>query len=272
YQFNDELFFYVTTRRGFRAAGPNGTGFSAFPELENFAEETVTDVELGLKFTFDVGGANVTFNIAGYISNFEDIQRTIITPPTIDVDGDGETADNPFTLVVNAAQASIDGIEADGAIRFNEYITIGGFINYTDAGFDEFELIPELVSAISIDPADTVFTFVPEFTAGAYANFHYPLGRVGDFSLDMNFFHSGEVSLNSVPGDPAATEDGYQLVNLRVGLEKIAGSGFSASFFARNLFDEVYAAAPGFAVAAFTTATTVFGEPRIVGAELRFDF
>ncbi|MEO0549728.1 MAG: TonB-dependent receptor [Pseudomonadota bacterium] len=272
YELNDDVFLYIASRRGYRGAGPNGTGFTAFPELENFEEETVTDVEVGLKSSFDLGGADVTFNIAGYLSEFEDIQRTIITPATIDVDGDGDIADNPFTLVVNAAKATINGVEADASVGLNDYVTVGGFVNYTDAGFDEFEVIPELLAAINIDPESSVFTYVPEFTAGLYLNVAYPLGEIGDLSFDANLYHSDEVNFNGRPNDPAATEDGYDLVNVRLGLESIAGSNVNAGIFVRNLFDEEYKAAPGFAVPTFTTATSVFGEPRMFGAEIKVDF
>ncbi|MEM9878151.1 MAG: TonB-dependent receptor [Pseudomonadota bacterium] len=275
YQVNDDVFVYFATRRGYRGAGPNGTDFSAFPELENFDEETVTDFELGLKTNFAVGDAQVTFNIAGYISNFEDIQRTLVTPATIDVDGDGATADNPFTLVVNAAQASINGIEAETSVRFNDYVTAGGFLNYTDAGFDEFSVIPELASALSLGTGltadDTIFSYVPEFTAGAYLNARYPLEGIGSLALDVNLYHSGEVNFNNRPGDPAATEDGYTLVNLRTGIVDIADK-ISITGFVRNLFDEEYQAAAGFAVPTFTTATSVFGEPRIYGFEAQIEF
>src|SRR3546814_9207460 len=45
---------------------------------------------------------------------------------------------NPFTVMVNAAEATIQGIELEATFRPIERFTLSGFWGYTDASFDKF--------------------------------------------------------------------------------------------------------------------------------------
>lgn len=271
YQAADDILIYLATRRGYRAAGPNGSGFAdSISQFENFDEETVTDYEFGLKSQFELGNMLATFNIAVYDSDFENIQQTLLPGP--DFDGDGNPVNDPFTLVINASEATIRGFELDWGLQISENLTIGGFLNHTDASFDLFTVDPALVPALGDNPTDNVFPNVPEWTAGGYIDVNIPVGGFGDFVFNANLYNSGQLNFNRRPFDTAGIEDGYTVVNARIGFENIGGSDVSARLFARNLFDEEYAAAGGFTVPTFSTGTLIFGEPRIVGVEVGFRF
>ena len=90
----------------------------------------------------------------------------------------------------------------------------------------------------------------------------------GDYSsIDDTFFSN----LNDSIG-PGTELDGYDLLNFRVALEKIGGSGFTAVAYVRNATDEEYERG-GLPLAGVTaTNATIAGEPRTYGFELTYDF
>jgi iron complex outermembrane recepter protein len=275
YTASDSLFLYAVTRRGYRAAGPNGEGFAAsIEEFENYQPETITDYEIGLKSDFDVLGAKATFNISAYISKLEDYQQTLIPGPNFD--GDGIASNDPFSLVFNVAEATITGFEADVSLRLSPNLTVGGFLNHTDAGFDRFPvspaLLPALVSIPGADPVNNRLSYVPAWTGGVSLDATAPVPSIGDVALNVNVYRSGQLQFNGRPNDIAAIENGYTIVSAKIGFDDVFGSGVSIKAYARNLFNEVYASAGGFVSPVFTTATTVYGEPRVVGVEVGFRF
>jgi iron complex outermembrane recepter protein len=275
YTVSNSLFLYAVTRRGYRAAGPNGEGFAeSIEEFENYQPETITDYEIGLKSDFDILGARANFNIAAYVSKLEDYQQTLIPGPNFD--GDGIAANDPFSLVFNVAEATIQGFEADFSIQLTPNITVGGFVNHTDAGFDRFPvsaaLLPALVSIPGADPVDNRLSYVPAWTGGFSVDAIAPIPNIGDLAFNLNVYRSGELQFNGRPNDIAAIEDGYTVVNAKIGFDNVFDSGVSIKAYARNLFNEAYASAGGFVSPVFTAATTVYGEPRVAGVEVGFRF
>jgi iron complex outermembrane recepter protein len=275
YELNDDVFLYAVTRRGYRAGGPNGQGFAAsIEQFENYEPEKITDYEIGFKSDLDAGGARVKFNIAAYVSKLKDYQQTLIPGPNFD--GDGIAANDPFSLVFNVAEATIKGFEADFSVSITKNFTLGGFVNHTDAQFDRFPvspaLLPALVSIPGANPVNNRFAYVPAWTGGVFADLTFPVESIGDVGLNVNLYRSGQLQFNGRPNDPASIENGYTVVNARFGFDDLFESGLSVKAFARNLLNEEYSAAGGFVSPQFTTATKVFGEPRIVGVEVGFKF
>ena len=71
---------------------------------------------------------------------------------------------------------------------------------------------------------------------------------------------------------PGTRLPSYELVNARIGVDDIGGTGISAAFFAKNIFDKEYfvggiglGTAGGYNLA-------VPGEPRTYGVDLSFRF
>jgi iron complex outermembrane receptor protein len=82
----------------------------------------------------------------------------------------------------------------------------------------------------------------------------------------MNFSNVGATV------NPNTTLPGYALVNMRLTLSKIMGTGLSASVFVRNLGDRKYFSGGNAASNGGNTNVVNPGLPRMWGGELRFDF
>lgn len=271
YQVNDNVFLYVTNRRGYRAAGYNQSGLSPyFAGFETFAPEKVTDYEAGLKSNWRLGDMRGRFNISAYTSKYNNIQRSIFPGPNFD--GDNNSANDPGTLIINAAEATIKGVEFDTSITLVRGFTLSGFGAYTHAKFDKYEAPAAIVPLLGNNPVNNKFSYTPEWTFGANARYAHSLGNAGELVMNASWFHSAKVWYVERPLDTNGIQNGYDLVNLKIDLNDIEGRGIDLGVFVRNVFDVTYAAAGGVVTPSITSTTLVYNEPRTVGVQLRVAF
>ena len=123
---NNDVMLYASYARGAKSGGfdfrANNRNF--YPTMQasfEFEDESANSFEVGTKTTF----GSAQFNIAAYYTEFKDLQISIF---------DGILGFN----VGNAASARSQGIEADGAVRLNEYFTLTGALALTDFKFKDF--------------------------------------------------------------------------------------------------------------------------------------
>ena len=152
YQMNDDLMFYGLYSKGFRAGGFNGrpgTGqylAAAIP----YDPETVDNFELGMKSEWLDRRLRVNASI--FHMDYKDKQEEQSVYTGV---GTGQQ-----TIVVNAGQATIRGLEVDFNWLFTEVFSLQGNLGLLDAEFDEL-----------VDPAtDTDLSYLqlrraPEVTA-----------------------------------------------------------------------------------------------------------
>ncbi len=62
------------------------------------------------------------------------------------------------------------------------------------------------------------------------------------------------------------------LFNLNFDWERVGGSAFDLAIFATNVTDEVYPVATGGGWGSFGIGDYLYGEPRMYGARLRYNF
>jgi iron complex outermembrane receptor protein len=271
YQVSEDLFLYIVNRRGYRAAGYNQAGLSPFfAGHETFEPEEVTDFEAGLKSDWLFGDVRARFNLSAYTSKYKNIQRSIF--PGANFDADDNSANDPGTLIINAAEATINGLEFDASVTPLEGFTVSGFGAYTDAQYDEYRAPPAFIPLLGRDPVNNKFSYTPEWTLGANARYVHYLGTMGELVLNANWFHSSKVWYVERPLDVHGIQDAYDLVNMKLDWNDIDGRGVDLGLFVRNVFDVTYAAAGGVVTPSVTSTTVVYNEPRTVGAQLRVSF
>src|SRR3546814_8725186 len=72
---SDDAFFYVTTRRGYRAGALNTPRLApVLAPFQSFGPQKVTDYEAGAKLQWRTGGWYGRLNIAAFTAKFTDIQ------------------------------------------------------------------------------------------------------------------------------------------------------------------------------------------------------
>ncbi|TNE38831.1 MAG: TonB-dependent receptor [Sphingomonadales bacterium] len=271
YKVNDDLFLYITNRRGYRAAGYNQSGLSPyFAGFESYKPEKLTDYEAGIKSSWRLGDVRGRFNLAAYTSKYKNIQRSIF--PGANFDGDNDSSNDPSNLIINAAEATIKGAEFDFSVTPTRGFSITGFGAYTDAKYDKYDAPAAFIPLLGTNPVNNKISYTPKWTLGAGARYAHDLGDFAELVVNANWFHSSKVWYVERPLDTNGIQKAYDTVNLKIDLKNIEGRGIDLGFFMRNLFDVKYAAAGGVVTPSITATTLVYNEPRVFGFQLRMAF
>ncbi len=261
-QINPGLLLYVASRRSYKNGGYNGIenpvpgpGSSGGNE---YGLETLTDVEIGLKYRGIVGTVPVTFNIAGYQNWIKDGQRVAYTL----------LGSTPAAVTVNVPRSKISGFELDTSIRPTNWLTLGGSLNYTDARFTD-----NLVSIGGGAPvAFGTYPDTPEWSGSVYGELNVPLTQTWTGSLRADAYSQSLFWFSSTGNNnPGAHIDGYTLVNFRVGLEDTK-TGLSIAAHLKNAFNRVYYVGGIATGELFQFNTVVPGAPRTFMAEAKLKF
>lgn len=240
---------YATLARGYKAGGFN---LGAAPEgAREFEQEGVWNVELGWRARgFD---DRLSANVAVFASRRDDQQvRTSLQL----VPGDPTTF---VFLTDNAANGETYGLEADLRWRPAESLDLFLNLGLLDASFDEY-VTPD------VDLSGRDQAHAPGYTFAAGGRYTHARGWFVQLDVtgkDAFFF---DVSHDQ-------RSERYELVNARLGFE---AERWSATFWARNLTDELYAVRgfffgnepPDFP----PTLYTRLGDPRQLGVSLSLEF
>ncbi|MGD1957037.1 MAG: TonB-dependent receptor [Sphingomonadales bacterium] len=137
YQFTDDIMGFAGWSRGYRSGGYNGRGTTP-TSLGPYDEEIVDNFEGGFRAEFFDN--RLRFNPTVFYTKYRDSQQEIIRASPAD-------ATVTETIVENAADLTIWGIEIEGVAQITEDFNIRFSGGYLNSDFDNF-LVPE-------DPADT---------------------------------------------------------------------------------------------------------------------
>jgi len=145
-EFFDETLAYFSYATGYRAGGFNVRGVSE-ETLQPFDPEELAQIEVGIKADFL--DRRMRANLALFDADFENIQRTGI----IAING------VPATVVANAAQASIRGLELELTALPFDSLEFGASLGLIDARYDKF-----IDPGDGRDRTDEKFDEVPDMT------------------------------------------------------------------------------------------------------------
>ena len=142
YQVTPRTLVYLATRRGYKAGGFNFAATqSAYIE---YAPETVTDWEAGLKTEWQVLGVPVRTNVAIYRGDYDDIQyQDIITPPPgkLAIPAALVLNDDPFNGVPD--KAILQGGEVEVTFAPLRDLTVNGYYGYASGRYTQFDYSPD---------------------------------------------------------------------------------------------------------------------------------
>ncbi len=281
YQITDDTMLYGTYRRGYKSGGFNGgaagTGF------EEFKPEFLSDVELGTKNNWTILGTPGRTNFDLYYGWYEDIQKndlvaiqTIPMPPAL------PPPPRVVALTVNAAKATIKGLEFESTFIPDENFQVTAFYSYTEANYSAF-VLPQ---AIVIDPFGNVslvnpldhkgdpFAFTPKHKLGFTGRYHLPIdSSFGMPYITATWYWQSKVWFSDLADlEPAAAQADYGTLNLRLDWNSFLASSFDASVFVNNLTDRTYKVGANALEHLTGTTSSIYGAPRMWGVELRYRF
>ena len=248
YQINPDLNVYARYAKGFKSGGFNGetNQFVAptaacptgTPELcSPYRPEKVDSYELGLKSVLANGA--MVLNIAGFYDKHEDIQLSVF-------DASGAAS----STVLNAAQATIWGIEVETVIRPADWLTVNGSFAYLNSSYDSFIELNPATGLLEDVSNDRAFPHTPEFSLAVGADWTLTEGDWGRLNLigDLNMvseYHTFPFSFGrvvSAGGQLADTTEspGRVTANMSLSLSDIALGGAKAKLtgWVRNLTNE----------------------------------
>ena len=261
-QINSNLLLYVASRRSYKNGGYNGIenpvpgpGSAGGNE---YGLETLTDLEVGIKYRGNVGVVPIQFNLAGYQNWIKNGQRVAYTL----------LGSTPAAVTVNVPRSKITGFEADGSVRPTSWLTLGGSLNYTRARFTD-----NLVSIGGGAPVEFgTYPDTPKWSGAVYGEIEAPVTDAITASLRSDLYSQSSFFFSSTGNNnPGARIDGYRLVNFRLGLEDQT-AGWSIAGLVKNAFNRVYYVGGIATGELFQFNTAVPGSPRTFLAELRYKF
>ena len=266
---NEDVNIYASFTQGFRSGSFDARArtIDSFLNSQPGPEE-VTSIELGLKSTFNDG--KVLLNIALFQAEYDDIQKLALEECEVDI---GTCSSGTIQRLINAAKATIEGIEIETKIRLTDQLSIEGSLGYTDAGFDEF-LGFDADGVRGYDPvtdpaaaAALKFERVPELTYNIMANYFQPLANGAELDFRLSYSYTDDFTNNALMTEAIKT-DSYGLLDASVSYT-FAQSGLKLTVFGKNITDEDY---HDFALDNVLTSLTWGGVPDTYGLRLTYSF
>jgi iron complex outermembrane recepter protein len=154
----------------------------------------------------------------------DDLQFTVLLDPN-----------ESDTVIQNAGEAEISGLEAEITAILTDYITFSLDMGILDTEFVE---VPPLERSDDLDPIEKgdPLTNAPEVSYNANLEFYIPVSE-GDLTANVNYGYKDDYSL--FPGI-TSHQDAYGLLGANIAYTSPGGT-WQAQFFGTNLTDEEYA-------------------------------
>lgn len=247
---DDKYLFYLNVSTGFKSGG-----FSAGSRTPSFGEEDIFSIELGAKMTLWGGRVQANFTLFDY--NYDDMQVAVIIPPSI--------------VTENAAEASIQGMEAEITVLITPQFVLDFSLGILDAEFDEYTALDgSFPAAGPQDLAGNNLPQAPEYSGLVAANYTWEGVKNGDVTLRAEVSFSDEYWLSNFNVEPNYQKS-YELFNIFLTYKR--PNGVTLGVFVRNLSDKLIKGA------GFTTQATLgspswvnYLAPRTFGVSVVYSF
>jgi iron complex outermembrane receptor protein len=246
----DDLLFFGTVSKGFRAGNWNGAAFFDPEEVQQPVDpETVINYEAGVKSELFDG--RLQANATVFYMDFQDKQEFIFR--------DGQI------FLENAAEATSQGVELELLFAPTDNL-IGTFgAGYLDTEYGEFNAVLQSENNTGNELPNS-----PELTLNGSLNYQRAVSENWEWSLGGDFRYVDDLFFQA-NNDPVVAADAYTVVNLRTGFSS-QEHGFDITLFADNVFDEEYFVDGNDIGVPFFWSILTQGRPRTVGVRLETSF
>lgn len=244
------VMLYASYAEGFKGGGWNPRPAAQNLGVTPFEPERIKTYEVGAKTEwFD---RRLTFNVAGFISDYSNIQLPVILPP--------------FNIETqNAGKSRIHGVEVELAARPVPEATI-------QIGYGYFH---NEYRSIAPGPATTTFALTdklpdaPKHTLNIGADYRFDLGSMGSLTLRGDGSYRSAAYKDAV-NTPQIRQPGFWLASGRV-TWATEDDRFSVQVYGNNLFDKKYLTA-GLDASVLGEIVGFYGRPREFGVQGSYRF
>lgn len=263
YRMNEDINLYATIARGFKAGGFNA---SATREID-----IVFDPEISITYEFGMKGEffdkNARLNLGFFRTEFSDLQVSVF---------------NGLEFVVNNADATTQGIEADAMWALPYGFLVVGSLAYLDGTYDDFKEGPctsVLAGSATDSNSDSDFCDLtggrlanaPKWQWDISVNWLYQLGNLPfNVYAGYDLFWHGETYFQT-DLDPLDFYEGYFMHHARLGIRDLE-ERWSFTVFIRNVTDKVAVLGGGDVPVYSGTHFVRVDQPRNIAAQFRVSF
>jgi iron complex outermembrane receptor protein len=227
YRFNPDVMIYATYSKGFRPGGVNRNGGGTIPPYQ---PDYLKNYEFGWKTTwFD---NRLRFNGAIFREDWSNFQFSYLGP-------------NSLTIITNAGQARVDGLETDLEFAATQSLTLTGGFSLLDAKLTQtFCGDPSVCDAPGFDPstyeqyavAGTRLPVTPRFKGNVTARYSFPVGSYKGFAQGTAVYVGDRTSdLRTLAANALGDEPAYTVFDFSAGVEM---GNFHYSIYLNNAFDK----------------------------------
>ncbi|WP_439533880.1 TonB-dependent receptor [Polymorphobacter sp.] len=268
WQATDDVFAYGTYARGYKAGGFNDQigGFAAFgADLNAFRRaavatrpETADSFELGVKSQFLDN--RLRFNLTGFYVKYKDLQKQLNVPITVN----GQP--NQVTLFVNAASATVKGLELETSALLFEGFTLRGVAGYLDGSYDQYT-----ATGAGYDLASAPLDRAPRWQWTIDGTYQVPVGSDHKLVLNGNAAYTARNLSTQAIDTPFGNTflNARTLFNASLTLAQ-ADDRYFVRLLGRNLSDARYRTASQNVAGLWQNSQ--FGPPRFYGVEVGFRY
>ena len=269
YNFSDDVNAYATYSTGYRSGGFNGSTYTPGIGADFFDEETMTNMEVGLKSTLLDGRMRINASVFRY--EYEDLQVNAVS----------EQNGALVSGIDNAGEATRDGIELALTWQLTDSFVANVNWAHIDGEFDEFpaNVAPDgtvqdinalgLVSR-GLTPDDQV-TFSVDWDLYQGSSSRVSWNMNGSWQTETQPLLSETDVIGGVPVAMDTRTIGERtLVNSRIAwdYEMNSGSVVSVAIWGMNLTDEDYRTFGYGLRSGIGVNTQMYGSPRTYGLDL----
>ncbi|WP_176594046.1 TonB-dependent receptor [Sphingobium sp. EM0848] len=282
----DNLMLYAKVSRGYKAGGFNA--YAVNLQFTQFGPEYVTDWEAGFKSDFRVANRPVRLNVNGFNMDYSQIQRGLADfNPTTRQSG---------AATLSTAKAVIRGVEIEAMFKPVDALEIGGNYSHIDAHYKSFTYTaPQPVwdcnSTTSNNFAKTTtpdlrcipLQYLAPDIFSVYGRLALPTpDNVGNVSLFVSYAWTSSRQQagnqlekfrgTNVTWEPGAKLPSYGLLSASLDWKKAMGTDLDVSVFGTNLLNKQYFMSNSGVYNQVGSQSQIFGEPRMYGIRLRYNF
>jgi|GEM_PF-4579602 len=264
----DQAMLYFRYAEGSKSGGFDDRVLAPTQELEYDSESSRLS-EVGAKMSWLDGKFDL--NATVFHTKFEDLQ--------VASELQGQVVG---FLLLNAAEATSQGLELDGRLFLSDSWMIGGSYGYLDATYDSFPNAPCIAvpgpecqannaGAMVQDLAGETLAFAPEHKLSMYVNFDHKLANSWRLNSTASISYSDEY-FGDLDADPLSIQDAYTKIDASVELESPDGK-WSVMLLGRNLTEEVvYASSFDTPIAGAPGQNAYLDSPREVALKFSYQF
>ncbi len=252
----DRTLVYATARSGYRSGAINSAAIN--PAVVTARPERVRDYEIGVKSDFDVARIPFRLTLAGYRSDYRDIQIQATLPNVTIASGPGGVpcsqaifdagqcvgASND-NVTLNARRARVRGIEWSLGARPFRGLSLDMSGSTLDARYTDYSFSPPpgyLLPTGRVDLSGTRFP-LPKWQVGGNAVYALPVDRIAGVTVDRlelsyRIYRQSRFRADLRSYDPAQKTSSYALSNARLAATGIGGSTLELAVFVNNLHNK----------------------------------